>query len=122
MSVNVYAVIGGGDTRKSSSVRALTGVGQRKAVAVATVTGAMQTFVQISALQESEISPGDFVHDMNSGGHQNILVTLRDAPLHKGGAHYPSGSDYIQEFIRAGWNIHQVVVLGAHHLSYALPP
>ena len=121
MAVTVYAIIGDANTRKSSTARALTGVGQKKKVDIESMAGTLPAFVQISALQESAIAPNEFINHMTTDGHLNAVVTLRDAPLSKGGHTFPSGSAYLREFINAGWRIQQVVVLGAPRLAHALP-
>ncbi len=117
----VYAIIGDGSTRKSSTSRALTGVGQRKQVSVATVSGPLDIFVCIQSLQEAGISPQAFIAEVTNGGYQNALVTLWDSP----GNGHPAGSTYLQDFANAGWSIQQIVVLGVsqllHPLSNAMP-
>jgi hypothetical protein len=111
----VYAMLGDGNTRKSSTTRALTGAAQRRIVSVATAAGSIDVFVQISSLQESRILPQEFIAEMITARHQNLLVTLWVSPL---GA-FPPGTDYLREFAIAGWVIQQIVVLGTTPL---LPP
>ena len=109
----VYALLGDGNTRKSSTTRALTGAAQRRVMSVATAAGSIDVFVQISSLQESQITPQQFIAEMIAAGHQNILVTLWVSQL----GTFPSGSDYLREFANAGWVIQQIVVLGTTPLS-----
>jgi hypothetical protein len=111
----VYAILGDGNTRKSSTTRALTGAAQRSVMSVATAAGSIDVFVQISSLQESHILPQDFIAEMIAAGHQNILVTLWVSQL----GTFPAGTDYLREFANAGWVIQQIVVLGTAPL---LPP
>jgi hypothetical protein len=108
-----YVILGNANTRKSSTARALTGVARRKSVTVATNTGNIEIFVQISSLQESEIQPSDFVAEMNSGGYENVLVTLWVSERVTSSDTYPQGVDYLQVFIDDGWSIAYVVVLAA---------
>src|SRR5882672_6144705 len=115
----VYVILGNANTRKSSTARALTGVAQRKSVTVTTNTGNIEIFVQISSLQESEIQPADFIAEMASGGHENILVTLWVSQRVTLSYTYPPGIDYLQAFIADGWVIAHVVVLGAPTLNGA---
>lgn len=119
--VTVHAIFGESNTRKSSSVRALTGVARFKEVTVTTNVGDINVFVRISALQESEIDPQAFIAEVTSGQYENVLVPLRIFQLIKGNRTYPDGSKYIQDFIRAGWHIRHVVVLGIPTLQNPLP-
>jgi hypothetical protein len=128
---NVYAILGESDTRKSSTVRALTGVPmQYDAWSVATPTsptGSIDVYVQIKALQEAEISAQDFVEKIDNvdqyrikHGHRpvgDILIPLRISTVNG----FPDGTVYLQHFALAGWNIKQIVVLGAAALPIALP-
>ena len=114
-----YVILGNANTRKSSTVRALTGVAQRKSITVATNAGNLEIFVQISSLQESEIQPANFIAEMNSGGHENILVPLWVSERVTSSDTYPRGIDYLQAFIDDGWTIAHVVVLGASTLPGA---
>ena len=118
---NVYVVLGEANARKSSTARTLTGVPQRKCVTVATNSGDIDIFVQISSLQESKITPDDFINEMTSGGYDNVLVTLWISQRFTSTGVYPAGVDYLHAFVAAGWNIAQIVVLGTSTLPSALP-
>jgi hypothetical protein len=109
---NVYVILANANTRKSSTARALTGVAQRKCVTVATNSGDIDVFVQISSLQESKIMPADFIAEIVSGRYQNVLVTLWVSQRVTSGGAYPAGVNYLQAFVAAGWTIEQIVVLG----------
>jgi hypothetical protein len=113
----VYAVIGEANTRKSSTVRCLTGVSQRRLVTVMTATGPIDIFVQIQALQEATISPAAFIGSVANANYPRVLVPLRDTGFNG----QPPGADYIAQFMGAGWPIHQIVVLGAGNPSHPLP-
>jgi hypothetical protein len=126
---NVYAILGESDARKSSTVRALTGVPQQyDAWSVATsLTGNIDVYVEIRALQESNIQPQDFVskianvhqYRINRGESpiNNILIPLRILAFNG----CPDGTDYLQHFASAGWNVSQIVVLGNTPLTITLP-
>lgn len=109
----VYAILGDGNTRKSSTSRALTGVAQRKAVTVATPVGNIDVFVQIKSLQEANISAQDFITEMTQAGHSHMLVTLWVSQFWT----FPPGTDYLRDFAIAGWTINQIVVLGPTPLA-----
>jgi hypothetical protein len=111
----VYAILGDNNTRKSSTVRALTGATQFGVRTAATLAGNIDVYVQVSSLQESRVLPLDFIAAMTAAGHTNILATLWVSPLNN----FPAGTDYLREFANAGWIINQIVVLGATPL---LPP
>lgn len=115
--VTVYAILGDSNTRKSSTVRALTGVAQRKEVRVATVAGDIDVFVNIKSLQEANISPQQFIREVAAGEYTNVLVPLLVSEMNI----HPQEADYIQAFLNAGWTIQQLVVLGALSLATPLP-
>jgi hypothetical protein len=114
---NVFVVLGDPDTRKSATIRALTGAYRRRGWEVATQAGNLDIFVQISSLQESRIAPQNFV--TQNENWTNILVCLWVSS----GNGQPDGLQYIRTFINNGWTISQIVVLGAgaNNLPYRLP-
>jgi len=112
---NVFVVLGGRDTRKSTTIRALTGARIRREWQVATQNGNIKIFVQISALQESKIEPQRFIQE--TARYPNILVCLWISR----GNRQPNGLEYIQAFIKKRWPISQIVVLGVRSLPYDLP-
>jgi hypothetical protein len=118
----VYAILGDANTRKSSTTRALTGVAQRKSVTVATVSGDIEVFVQVSSLQELNVLPSDFISQVMAEGHKNVLVELWISSRTHMRTVYPPGLDYFLAFLNAGWAIRHVVVLGVSSLSRSLPP
>ena len=113
----VYAIIGDGNTRKSSTTRALTGAAQYGVRTVATPAGNIDVYVQISSLQESNVDPQTFIAQMLMAGHQNILVTLWISQRITPTKTFPAGTDYLRAFASAGWIIQQIVVLGAMPLQ-----
>ena len=127
---NVYAILGESNTRKSSTVRALTGVPMQYdawSVATTSPTGNIDVYVQIQALQEAKINAQDFVKKIANVDQyriklgfrpiDDILVPLRISAVHG----FPDGTDYLQHFALAGWNIRQIVVLGTTTLLSPLP-
>lgn len=117
---NVYVLLGDGNTRKSSTARALTGVPQRKSVSVATTGGNIEVFVQIKSLQEAHISPQDFIQEANNAAYSNVLVPLWISNF-PGPPSFPHGAHYIQDFLNANWHIQAVVALGVGQLPQQLP-
>ena len=115
----VYAILGDSNSRKSSTVRALTGASQYGHWSLTTLAGNLPDFyVQVSSLQEKGISPQDFIAKITAIGRQNILVTLWISQRITPTATYPAGTDYLRAFAGAGWIIQQIVVLG----TTPLPP
>ncbi len=111
---NIFIILGGRNTRKSSTIRALTGVSRENIYQVAIQRGIIDVFVKISSLQESKISPEDFISEVNQNRYQNVLVSLWIARS----GQQPDGNVYIQNFLRTGWNIREIVVLGRDSLPY----
>jgi len=116
---NVYVIMGDRNARKSATIRALTGAFQKDVYQVAIQdTRIINVFVHISSLQESQISPQQFIHQIGQNDYQYVLVSLWISQ----GNRQPNGSVYIQNFLNARWNILQIVVLGTNHLPYGLSP
>ncbi len=127
---NVYAILGDSNTRKSSTVRALTGVMKQDnawKVAMPSPTGNIDVYVQIKALQEEGVNAQELVDKVVSvnrfraehGQHpvNDILIPLRISAVNG----FADGTVYLQHFALAGWNIHQIVVLGTTTLLSPLP-
>ena len=113
---DVYVIMGDKNTRKSSTIRALTGVYNKGVYEIAIQGGqVIDVFVQISSLQESGISPQEFIKETKN--YQHILLSLWILS----GNGQPDGLTYIQDFINAGWDIREIVVLGMNNLPYNLP-
>ena len=117
---NVYAILGESNTRKSSTLRALTGVPMKYDTwSVATSpTVNIDVYIKIRALQEAGINAPDFVKKIadldkflvKQGHHtvNNILIPLRISAFNN----CPDGTDYLKRFARTpGWNIHPIVAL-----------
>ncbi|MFA5032894.1 MAG: hypothetical protein WC614_07735 [bacterium] len=111
---DIYIIMGTNNTRKSSVVRALTGVCQRGIYQISTRSGDIDVFVQISALQEAGILPNQFTNEIKGIVCGAVLV-----PLHVGGKN--NGLQYINAFVTAGWNIKHISLFGITALPYPLP-
>lgn len=127
---NVYAILGDSNTRKSSTVRALTGVPMQYdawSVATTSPTGNIDVYVQIQALQEAKINAQDFVKKIANIDQYRIKLGFRPVndmliPLRITAVNgFLDGTVYLQHFALAGWNIRQIVVLGTAALPIALP-
>jgi hypothetical protein len=131
---NVYAILGESNTRKSSTVRALTGAGQLQEawrVAMTLPPSNIEVYVQIRSLQEGNgITPMAFTdritelnkwraaHPLKFAPVTNILIPLRISAFNN----CPDGTDYLNHFASVGWNIiRPIVVLGAAALPTAFP-
>jgi len=116
---DVYVILGNGNTRKSSTIRALTGVaGRQVQFNVARLNQPIiPVFVSAAALQEKNQGPQAFIQLINGKDYQHALIALRDRPAN----HQPAGADYVTAFMQAGWGIAQTVLLGAQALRYPLP-
>ena len=129
---DVYALFGDSNTRKSSTVRALTGAAQlQEAWRVATTLppSNIEVYIQIRSLQEGNpgITPKAFTdkitslnkwratHPLKYAPVTNILIPLRISAFNN----CPDGAVYLQHFALHGWIIRQIVVLGTTTL---LPP
>jgi hypothetical protein len=120
MPINVFIILGNRNTRKSSTVRALTGLGRRGICQIELTTSLdgilIDLYTRISALQESKDTPGDFVNEVNAKDNENILVPLWIDQMND----LPNGQTYIETFVAAGWNIKQIEVLGTNTLPYTI--
>ena len=114
----VQIIMGDSKVRKSSTIRALTGVFRSSRPQIKTTDGlVINVFVQIRALQEVAITPEEFIKKHDS--EEYILLGLRI----NGGHRNPSGLEYIEKFRSHGWNIKDIYVLGRElsDLPFSLP-
>ena len=110
--MDVYIVKGENNCRKSSIVRALTGVGPRRRVLhVATNDGGrvVEMFIQDSSPQDLKVpmSPSMLMNGIESKDVDAALVVLRDKSCN----HMPEGDHYISAMNSRGWNVLKVVDL-----------
>lgn len=117
---NVYVILGDSNTRKSSTMRALTGVRQQSdSWEITNGAGAVDFFyIRTMSLQEAGITPQVFVKTINRLVISNFFISLRINPSKRAFKIYPAGADYLDAFKRANWNIKPLFVLG----NPALPP
>jgi len=113
---NLHIAVGDSNTRKSSLVRCLTGVGSGRAsryLEVAERSGAVITvYCMVSALQEQSNprTPAEFISFIRGLKPQvtDVLFTLRVSAV----KHYPAVASYVSAFGRVGWPIVNVALLG----------
>ena len=101
--------MGNANIGKSTTVRALTGMQNKRSgrnwKIASTKSGKTEFCVLGTSLQEIPISQEDFVKKYKN--HKNILLTLRINPSRYNGC----GADYVQHFVKCGWNISEIVLL-----------
>lgn len=103
--MDVYVIAGNTQTRKSSSIRALTGVWGRRTTQVRTREGAdISIYVQIQSLEEEGIDANQFILRVEQAQPHATHVLV---PVRVGGA-----IDHIDAFREHGWNMADVVVFG----------
>ena len=114
---NVFIIIGNRGHGKSRTIRALTGTYQgNRYHDVATRNNNINIYVQSSALQESNISPQQFINDHADDSYILVTLWIRESRTQ------PNGQVYIQHFHQANWNISHIVVFDGNPLPYSLPP
>lgn len=114
---NLHIIIGDADTRKSSLLRCLTGVGSGNAtryIDVAEASGrTIQVYCILSALQENykPLLPAEFIKHIKSLHPKptDIAFTLRVSSR----GSYPDCNAYLQAFTAAGWPVVNVALLGS---------
>lgn len=106
---DIYVIMGDSNSRKSSTIRALTGVARKRSYDISTTNGIIETYISISSLQESKTSPKAFLKEVNSMGCKNVLVSL----WIRNGKSLPKGRKYLDKFTKSGWNIKPIAVLGS---------
>jgi hypothetical protein len=113
--VRVYAVIGRANSRKTSTIRALTGAGttQKRWSVLYLTHGPARTYVHPRALQEGDVfeSPHEFIERVSEVPVEHVIVALRERAGER-----PSAVAYLEAFRGAGWNIAGYAVLGSDTL------
>jgi len=118
MSVDVYVLAGKQSTGKSSTIRFLSGkMAQscvKKSIAIsANIKLLVKVFSKVQSLQEGEISAKKFqqtVQRKTSGKSSFppiVIVALRTDSVKQ----FPKAENYIDEFVKFGWNIKYVAEL-----------
>jgi hypothetical protein len=114
---NLHVIIGDSNTRKSSLLRCLTGVGggaAKKRLDVALVNGnTITVYCILSALQEGykPKTPNDFIAYIRTLKPRptDIAITLRVKAV----GIYPDALAYLQAFSRAHWPVANIALLGS---------
>jgi hypothetical protein len=110
-SVTVWAVVGRANRRKTSTIRALSGVGklQRNWAMQHAAYGEIEAYIEPCGLQEKNISPQDFIDAVNEAGVHYAIVALR---YERVGERPHDAADYLNGFRTVGWNIAGYAILG----------
>lgn len=114
---NLHIIIGESNTRKSSLVRCLTGVGggnAQKRLDIELMSGnRINVYCILSALQENykPKTPQEFIDYINALDPipSDVIFTLR---VNSAGI-YPNASSYISAFTAVHWNISSIALLGS---------
>jgi len=106
----VWAVVGHANTRKTSTIRALTGVGRvkRNWDVQYRARGTVEAYVHPPGLQESDVSPQAFIEMANEAGARYVIIALRYEPA----GEHPDAAGYLAAFRAAGWHIAGHAILG----------
>jgi len=115
----VFIVVGHTGSRKSSTIRALTGTGPPKIYQVRiTNDEILNIYVHHSSLQEARISPAAFITQVEKFVEEcveefesdpDVLVALRTSSSQN--REFPEAREYASQFMQAGWQIAGVVYL-----------
>lgn len=122
---NLHIIIGDSNTRKSSLLRCLTGIGSGNSTRYLDITEAsgktIQAYCILSALQENykPLHPAEFILYVKGLVPQptDVAFTLRVSPR---GA-YPGFAAYLQAFAATGWPVLNVALLGASACQQVQP-
>lgn len=119
---SIYLVLGARNTRKSSLVRCLISTDNSTTqVEVRTLTGlAFRIRGLIGAAQEQEYSPEAWLDMLNGQDHwlgafpsvRNVIATLRYDSEIVNGRRYPTGEEYVDAVINAGWEVKGIISMG----------
>lgn len=118
--MDAYVIIGDANSFKSSTVRSLTGCRVRGVREILHPGGGVvETFVQISSLQEGNnpITSNAFIQEVGQSGAKAVIFPLR-ALMHRGRA---DANSYIQDFINSGWQVIRVAVLHSPGFTLTVP-
>ncbi|MGE6487402.1 hypothetical protein [Paenisporosarcina sp. NPDC076898] len=119
---DLYVLIGEQNTRKSSTIRALSGFRDRSGGGLArphyiTFSNGQQEafYIEPTSLQEKKIPSINVINEANN--YDNVLLALREKSINN----YPDYYEYLDDFITAGWRIVGLLVLGTNTLQRGLP-
>ena len=120
--MNAYLIIGEPNTRKSSLLRSLTGCFNRNDRDIQLVNGTLiNIYARVSSLQESKITPKDFIKEVHARGCANVIFCLLPDPNPLFPILYPDAHMYISTFEEAGWSFVKTAIVGIHDISPDLP-
>jgi len=112
--MNLYLLVGGPRTRKSSCSRALTGIGRApRVVTVRMTSGDREVFVFTGGLQEAEWTAQKLINEVAKHRCSDVLVALRVRARRGAAAQFPDATKYIARFRAAGWRVSGLALLGA---------
>ncbi len=119
--MNAYLIIGDPNTHKSSLLRSLTGCFNRNDRDIQLVNGtSISIYARVSSLQESKITPKDFIDEVYKRGCTNVIFCLQPDPNPLFPMLYPDAHAYIAAFEEAGWSFVKTAVVGIHLISPVL--
>jgi len=112
---NIFLIMGNPNAGKSRTIRSLTGVSRRRSrcYQVETRSGIIDIYIQLDSIQEEGKTPKEFI-DYIKNNYNNIQNIFVGVWISYGDM--PPGVDYIQAFLNEGWNVNQIVVLGANNI------
>ena len=110
--MRVYVILGRHNTRKSSTIRALTGVTVCNVFNVALSSGKeISMLVCPQALQESKLKPRDFLNKVKEKNKKKSFDALLIALRVKGIKGCPDGIEYLKTFEDEKWEIVEPLIL-----------
>lgn len=132
--VNFYILIGSPNSRKSSVIKCLTGVGnvpkiyskkKHKKYHIKTTSSELMDFhIETSALQEKPILPEKFIKTveqiLEETGCSNFLFPLRINGLKNTGVNYPDAQRYLNKFLAVNIKISKCELLGESEMLETL--
>ena len=114
IALNAYILVGSQNTRKSSTLRSLTGCFNRSIRDILLYNGkTISVYARVASLQESRTSPIDYINEATKTGCVNTIFCLWPTANQINTKLYPDASAYILAFKIAGWKISAVAILGS---------
>lgn len=116
----LYLILGEGGTRKSATVRCLTGIRTKTYCDIRLATGSdIKIWAWMRAAQEMGMDISNAITDIASDPEQHFLLPLR---IHAAWS-CPDGIDYINAFISHGFIIVGIAIMGinATSMPHTLP-
>lgn len=112
--MDAYLIIGNSRTRKASVVRSLTGCFNRSVRDIQPARGSapLRLYARVGALQETRVSPADFLNEAAGKRCDGVLFCLWPTAHPLEPAAYPDAQAYIAHLQAAGWHFRSMAVLG----------